>query len=152
MQTQEARRFTLHWRSLLPRRYFVILSYHFKKPLENNWIIYIICFANKKAVNELMSVKKSCILKYIKRKTGQFAIFFFLDLVFKTRKWYVENGTKWKMNIYIYIYNIYTYIYIIIITISIITIFIIIVNNTYIIYNIKSKLIKTRCQNIFENV
>ena len=56
------------------------------------------------------------------------------------------------MNIYIYIYNIYTYIYIIIITISIITIFIIIVNNTYIMYNVKSKLIKTRCWNIFENV
>ena len=55
-------------------------------------------------------------------------------------------------NEYIYTYIIYIHIYVIIITISIITIFIIIVNNTYIIYNVKSKLIKTRCWNIFENV
>ena len=54
-------------------------------------------------------------------------------------------------NKYIYIIYIYTYILLLLLFI-IITIFIIIVNNTYIIYNIKSKLIKTRCQNIFENV
>ena len=56
------------------------------------------------------------------------------------------------MNIYVYTYNIYIHIYIIIITIIIITIFIIIIKNTYIIYNVKSKLIKARCQNIFEKV
>ena len=28
-----------------------------------------ICFSNKETINELMSVKKSCILKYVKRKT-----------------------------------------------------------------------------------
>ena len=51
-----------------------------------------------------------------------------------------------------YIHIIYIYTYIIIITIIIITIFIIIIKNTYIIYNVKSKLIKARCQNIFEKV
>ena len=55
------------------------------------------CFSNKKTVNELMSVTKSCILKYAKRKTKDILqIFFFLI-------WYLklENGMLKMLRQYI---------------------------------------------------
>ena len=54
---------------------------------------------NKQTMNELMSVKKPCILKYVKRKTkANFADFFFFLI------WYLklENGTLIIIKIYVY--------------------------------------------------
>ena len=52
-------------------------------------------FSNEEIINELMSVKKSCILKYVKRKTKD-NLHLILDLVFGSGIWIwylkLENG------------------------------------------------------------
>ena len=65
-----------------------------KKLLEKNQIIYLFASQIRKlSMNyQFHEIMKSCVLKYIKRKTKDNLqiIIFFLDLVFKAWKWYVN--------------------------------------------------------------
>ena len=68
------------------------------------------CFLNKETINKLMSFKKPCILKYVKRKTKinlKFVFVVFVIVVFDlaAKAWmqYLDYFQKWKISCTTYV-------------------------------------------------